>query len=45
MKKNTTSTYLFWLGAEYEAESMLLDTLDTKIYYRSTEFNNDKKTS
>lgn len=41
-EENTTSTYLFWLGAEYEAESMLLDTLDTKIYYRSTEFNNDK---
>lgn len=41
-EENTTSTYLFWLGAEYEADALLLDTLDTKIYYRSTEFSNDK---
>ncbi|KHT48225.1 TonB-dependent hemoglobin/transferrin/lactoferrin family receptor [Vibrio sinaloensis] len=37
----TLSNYLFWLGAEYESETLLLDTLETKVYYRHTLFNED----
>ncbi|USD42881.1 TonB-dependent hemoglobin/transferrin/lactoferrin family receptor [Vibrio sp. SCSIO 43135] len=37
-QENTTESYLFWLGAEYQAEHAWMDKLDSKIYYRSTEF-------
>lgn len=40
-EEKSTSTYLFWLGAEHESQSMLLDSLDTKLYYRNSLFNED----
>ncbi|WP_394143291.1 TonB-dependent hemoglobin/transferrin/lactoferrin family receptor [Vibrio atypicus] len=40
-EEDTTSTYLFWIGAEHDSEALLLDSLETKLYYRTTQFNED----
>lgn len=40
-EENTTSTYLFWVGAEYDALHTWMDALDTKFYYRTTEYDQD----
>lgn len=38
---NNTKNYLFWIGAEYEPMLSWMDRLDSKIYYRSTGFDED----
>ena len=40
-EQDTTSNYLFWIGAEHDSEALLLDSLETKLYYRTTQFNED----
>ncbi|WP_432454855.1 MULTISPECIES: TonB-dependent hemoglobin/transferrin/lactoferrin family receptor [unclassified Agarivorans] len=40
-EQDTTTTYLAWLGAEYQASKAWMDDLETKLYYRVSEFDED----
>ncbi|AXN34404.1 TonB-dependent hemoglobin/transferrin/lactoferrin family receptor [Vibrio coralliilyticus] len=37
----TTTTYLFWAGVEYDVLSDWMDSLDTKVYYRVSQYAED----
>lgn len=37
-EETSTTTYLAWIGAEYDADHIWMDSLDTKVYYRFSEY-------